>query len=161
MENNLENKARFFAQYWGQFVFKTNHEASKYALNEVDITSINHDWLNDGLLELKPLSSITDEDAVGVAKIEGYNPVNKVTRDKYFINVWVEPKNSWDYNAKVCIPLNGGYIEHDNNQTYEDNATTGVTPSAYDYLRSKGYSLTYMGLSVDKQIEYGWIKLVE
>lgn len=28
-----------------------------------------------------------------------------------------------------------------------------------DYLRSKGYALPYMGLSVETMIEYGWIKL--
>lgn len=28
-----------------------------------------------------------------------------------------------------------------------------------DYLRSKGYALPWMGLSVEKLIEYGWIKL--
>ena len=31
----------------------------------------------------------------------------------------------------------------------------------YDYLRSKGYALPYMGLSVEDLIEYGWIKLEE
>jgi len=32
-------------------------------------------------------------------------------------------------------------------------------PDDVDYLRSKGYALPYMGLSVEKQVEYGWIKL--
>jgi len=30
-----------------------------------------------------------------------------------------------------------------------------------DYLRSRGYALPYMSLSVEQQIEYGWIKLRE
>lgn len=30
-----------------------------------------------------------------------------------------------------------------------------------DYLRSKGYALPWMGLSVEQLIEYGWIKLKE
>ena len=30
-----------------------------------------------------------------------------------------------------------------------------------DCLRSKGYALPYMDLSVDNLIEYGWIKLKE
>ena len=29
-----------------------------------------------------------------------------------------------------------------------------------DFLRSKGYAITFMGLSVEEQIEYGWIKLI-
>lgn len=30
-----------------------------------------------------------------------------------------------------------------------------------DYLRSKGYVLPWMGLSVEKLVEYGWVKLKE
>ena len=30
-----------------------------------------------------------------------------------------------------------------------------------DYFRSKGYALSYMGLSVEDLVEYGWIKLKE
>ena len=30
---------------------------------------------------------------------------------------------------------------------------------AHQLLRSKGYALPYIGLTVEKQIEYGWIKL--
>jgi hypothetical protein len=29
-----------------------------------------------------------------------------------------------------------------------------------DYLRSKGYALPFLGLSVEKLIEYNWIKLI-
>lgn len=29
-----------------------------------------------------------------------------------------------------------------------------------DYLRSKGYALTWMGLSVEEMVEVGWIKLI-
>jgi hypothetical protein len=29
----------------------------------------------------------------------------------------------------------------------------------HDYLRSKGYALPWMGLSVDELVEYGWVKL--
>jgi len=29
---------------------------------------------------------------------------------------------------------------------------------AVDFLRSKGYALPFMGLSVDELVNYGWIK---
>lgn len=29
-----------------------------------------------------------------------------------------------------------------------------------DYLRAKGYALPWMGISVEKLVEYGWIKLI-
>ena len=35
-----------------------------------------------------------------------------------------------------------------------------LVSEAVDYLRSKGYALPYIGISVDKLIEYGWIKLI-
>jgi len=30
-----------------------------------------------------------------------------------------------------------------------------------DYLRSKGYAVDWMGLTVNQMINYGWIKLQE
>ncbi len=46
----------------------------------------------------------------------------------------------------------------------EDNIyKSGITRvvEAIDYLRSRGYALPYMGISVQQQIEKGWIKLKE
>lgn len=54
MENTKENKAKFFAQYYGQEVLK----------NRTSIYRLNHSWNwqhNSFYLILKPLSSITDE----------------------------------------------------------------------------------------------------
>ena len=31
--------------------------------------------------------------------------------------------------------------------------------NVYDFLRSKGYALPWMGLSVEKLVEYGWVVL--
>ena len=33
--------------------------------------------------------------------------------------------------------------------------------NAVDYLRSRGYALPWMGVSVEDQIKYGWVKLKE
>jgi len=41
-------------------------------------------------------------------------------------------------------------IDHNN----DDNICT------VDFLRSKGYALPYMGINIEKLLEYGWIKLV-
>lgn len=59
MENNLENKEIFFALYWGQkCAFMRRPHEPEY-LEKVSDYSIA--WVS--YLELKPLSSISDEDA--------------------------------------------------------------------------------------------------
>ena len=61
MENTLENKEKFFAQYWGQEVLLGEDETI-HKLNAGDMAfGIQFNWL-----ELKPLSSITDEDAINL-----------------------------------------------------------------------------------------------
>ena len=36
-----------------------------------------------------------------------------------------------------------------------------MTPPEVDWLRSKGYALSWMGLSVEELVEYGWVKIKE
>ena len=57
-EINNENKAKFFAQYWGQRVFKSPINTS-YTLIRVAGWSIDHPSF---YLELTPLSMISDAD---------------------------------------------------------------------------------------------------
>jgi len=117
MENTIENKAKFFALYWGGFDLfndkRTWHNAP-----------VRGDLLDrvskQCYLRLKPLSSISDEDATKALNL------HRVT-------------------AKVFLELYpiGDSIELD----------------AVDYLRSKGYALPFMGISVEQMVEWGWIKL--
>jgi hypothetical protein len=57
MENNLENKARFFVSYYGTETLSVFNSISTINYNSLDATAVKV-----GHLELKPLSSITDED---------------------------------------------------------------------------------------------------
>lgn len=122
IENTLENKAKFFAIYLGQRVMRcktfnvtTGHGLSGLMNVDVNSETIKENWF----LELKPLSSISKEDA------------NEI--------------------FKMAIPYTGRY-----------EITTIFNSSAIvDFLRSRGYALPWMGLSVDQLIEYGWVKLKE
>lgn len=105
MENTLENKAKFFAQYWGQKCGKNQY--CNLSINKSNILNITH-------LELKPLSQISDENA----KKLGF------TNSRDFLAVGNKDNR---YNV--------------------------------DFLRSKGYALPYMDLSVEDLVEYGWVKL--
>lgn len=127
MENNLENKSRFFAQYWGQKVLGNSNTGWKnWNIHDVSLRSVV--LAKSDFLELTPLSDITDEDAIEVAR--------HLARYKSDI------VNSVKEHLKENHPY-GDYLEQ----------------PELDYLRSKGYALPWMGLSVEKIIEFGWMKL--
>ena len=113
--NTLENKAKFFAQYWGQEIVRTS---AGHKHNVCQYINLSHESF---YLSLKPLSSITDEDF----------------------------DISYDGVMKVL----------DEDTGLEPDAIMVDHIAAIDYLRSKGYALPWNGISVEQQIEYGWIKL--
>ncbi|MCT4253683.1 hypothetical protein HZP34_02925 [Elizabethkingia anophelis] len=153
MENNLENKAKFVAQYLGAQVSypDTDNKLITCKLHGVSLSEIettykrkkkgcvgdilsfksngnhNSDFIN-AYLELKPLEDITDEDFNLITNYGIMNPDPSIGDPVFTFKV-------------------GGL-------RLSDLTTT-------DFLRSKGYALPWMGLSVDKQIEYGWVKLKE
>lgn len=67
--NTLENKAKFFAQYWGVNCLK--NELLNPKLPSQKVYSGNCKGLPQQFLELTPLSQITDEDVCEVCKICG------------------------------------------------------------------------------------------
>jgi len=139
MENTLENKAKFFAQYFGQEVAKCNTGPS-------NICHIQHYTLGMGNpqrfhLELRPLSSITDEELLAAIQIldsnNEFTELGSLQIGREIIQI------VGDINVEVARnDIHPQYIFH-----------------FADFLRSKGYALPWMGLSLEKQIEYGWIKL--
>lgn len=122
-ENTLENKAKFFAQYWGQHVLYFSSDFLR-KIDNLTLDSVE----NDDYLELKPLSQISDEDASKVCDL-----------------IFITNNNLNIQQIKQIVIL----IESNNWNNYK----------IFDYLRSKGYALPYMDLSVEELIEYGWIKL--
>jgi tRNA splicing endonuclease len=122
-ENTLENKAKFFAQYWGQHVLYFSSDFLR-KIDNLTLDSVE----NDDYLELKPLSQISDEDASKVCDL-----------------IFITNNNLNIQQIKQIVIL----IESNNWNNYK----------IFDYLRSKGYALPYMDLSVEDLIEYGWIKL--
>lgn len=81
METN--DKVKFFAQYWGQPVLHTPGNDNLFILSKHNID------LDGRILLLKPLSSITDEDAIEVANIHGFNTekYNPEAKDKIVYHV--------------------------------------------------------------------------
>lgn len=138
LQDNLENKAKFFSQYYGQKVMRT----SITALMLSDPAAIpTGEWF----LQLKPLSAISDEHLEEIRELLG---------------AWIERcdfmnNGSFDYNSFkeyiVDVFVNGfGGIAISNIQSY-------ITTS--DHLRSKGYILPFNGLSCEELLNRGWAVL--
>lgn len=174
MTNTLENKQRFFAQYWGQEVF-----GSPFLKGSWHYTGENFDDIDESAwMNLKPLSSITDEDLIHVARLAHQLPkrtfhVDRSQKDiiyvktgmdkvgiEYFISV--RPKY-----ATVTSTINFDKTDKEAFKSCTTNIgsiqMSSEKPVPYiaivDYFRSLAYAIPYMGLSVEKQIEYGWIRL--
>jgi len=160
MENNLENKARFFAHYWGQLVAVISKGSYTHPLGtEHVVCSLVIDTLNPYVkhkyaLSITPLSLISDEDAIEVAQLKNicldfdnelFYPV--VVRES--LGVIVETHSTKDNSI-----LFKTYISNDGRVDFE--RPNGDT---IDFLRSKGYAVPYMELSVKTLVEYGWVKL--
>lgn len=145
MKNTLENKAKFFAQYWGQNVLtRPKSDNKKWILGEE--VSIHSALSKSGydyqyFLELKPLSSITDEDALIVYRF--HYPIDK-----------------WDTKERRdlfdTIEANDWLKNH-----YNEAGYINLTAEGSDYLRSKGYAIDWNGLKVEEIESFGWIKIVD
>lgn len=64
-QNTLENKARFFAQYWGQKIICFPHNKNPIRYDNPN-KLLAGKFERNAYLELKPLSQISDEDAINL-----------------------------------------------------------------------------------------------
>ena len=137
-ENTLENKAKFFAQYWGQHLIIMG--SFLRIIDHLTLSNIE----NDDILQLKPLSKISDEDALWTINNHYFkfeNPILEISKLK-----------------ALSKELHISYIFNDATR-HLILKPENLYPHNYDYLRSKGYALPWMDLSVEDLIEYGWIEL--
>ncbi|AZB23605.1 hypothetical protein EG339_02695 [Chryseobacterium bernardetii] len=132
MENTLENKEKFFTQYYGQEVANIQHPFDEDYMGQVDglfIGGIN-------FLELKPLSSITDEDLLKIAELLS----------------WRKSMSE----SSIITQTKELLLSQSQTNLYREHWSDIV-----DKVRELGYAHKWNGISVEKQIEYGWIKLKE
>ncbi len=164
MENTIENKAKFFAQYWGQEVLSDFTDKGKRCLYPIVVSNFYNIEKPDVYLELKPLSQITYEDAIEVSKVSGQDIFTVIEKHNN-IDILVRPSkkwrknNTWEANQTIKINSENCTVYYDNGESWDDNYNYDLGLQAYDFLRSKSYALPYMDLSVENMIEYGWVKL--
>jgi hypothetical protein len=148
MYNKLtrEEVARVFAMY--------AYSETKYQANDlitldlitgaiVDIVKYGH-----GKLLLTPLDKITDEDAIDVAKIAGYDNDYEIRRVKNGNEIWIT-KIAGAFRESICLDemkiTNHGY---DDAYGHDREYPLPNVIEVIDYLRSKGYALPYKGQSL-------------
>lgn len=150
MENNLNNKAKFFAQYFGQNVFKvlTKEEQKNPMYNgfpdvyEISPNNLYNRDIKNAWLELNSMSNINNDDAFECLKILN----NNKKLDYLDLDLDEVKENIADFlDSKTNVLIGTIYIDS--------------ILKLFDYLRTKGYALPFIGISVEEQIEYGWIKL--
>jgi len=146
-ENTLENKAKFFAQYWGQHVLYFSSDFLR-KIDNLTLDSVE----NDDFLELKPLSQISDEDV-----IEAITYLYNIGRDE--LGDILEIKHYDTFSSITTIGIGCNFKT--SRSLHHWSGTKKISSVESDYFRSKGYALHYMDLSVEDLIEYGWIKLKE
>ena len=146
-QNTLENKTKFFAQYWGQHVLYFSSDFLR-KIDNLTLDSIE----NDDFLELKPLSQISDEDV-----IQGITYLYNITREE--LGEILEIKHYDTFSSITTIGIGCNFKTSRSIHHWKGTKKIGSVES--DYFRSKGYALSYMDLSVKDLIEYGWIKLKE
>ena len=176
-ENTLENKAKFFALYFNQNVMRDNQTTTKrlYPCTWGNIEfEPEHAWL-----DLTPLSQITDEDAMQVARFAHQTPtvdfeINRVSENLIHAT-WLAENIQRELHISIneygCINANCRFLktEHDDAQSFKVNIgeiqTSSMRAIPYiiivDFLRSKGYAIPYLDLSIKDLISYGWVKLKE
>jgi hypothetical protein len=169
-EINNENKSKFFALYWGQSIGFVKNDMNGWEVGKCNFIDS---------IELKPLSSISDEDAIEVAKIchqmdNGWEIVKRNNTE--FGSVHLHRKGNVNdiYHTSITFHYAEVIANHHFLKTEDDDAVsfkvnigkinqTEKKPVPYiaivDYLRSKGYALPWMGLSVEEMVQAGWIKL--
>ena len=172
-ENTLENKAKFFAQYWGQNItLYTGHLNISRFFGKVDYEVLRSTLEGDSIgfhLELKPLSQISDEDAIEIVKlcfsflnndfnnIEITNTTNKHFGFSFTCTCVGGLMGEFQLDFGTINTLYNPKIICLNRVTSSKEYIVNILKMS-DYLRTKGYALPWMDLSVEDLIGYGWIK---
>lgn len=152
IKNTPANKERFIALYWGQRVLLDVNNGGEPTLYPVDRSNMYR--LDESILELTPLSQISDEDSYYVGAT--VNCWSWAERKQMFFKDDEMSETHIGFGKMFTSSIGkefGPGLSH----PFAHNSTDIL--HAYDYLRSKGYALPWIGLSVDEQIEYGWVKL--
>jgi len=146
-------KCRFFSQYYGQKILRWHQWIETKPNSKVDL-SIPAIEKSGWFIKLKPLSKITDEDAIEIIKI-----IDSKSNNFINVNYSYAEKKELPY-IKSVISDKGRFDINDNFCLIIDKQVIHFSLNIFDYLRSKGYALPFLEYSVEELISFGWVRLV-
>lgn len=156
-----ELKARFFAQYYGLKVKTTEMSDGQMFNTGPKVTARFGSYL-----VLRSISSITDEEAIEIAKAAANlttdwnsSPNKKyfyVTRDKKYKGIEVTEKYS--YRSVHIDPVDGEITVYNDDSEISES---GLQIWGFQLMLSYGICLPFMGYSVEELVQAGWVKLRE
>jgi hypothetical protein len=146
-------KSRFFAQYIGQEILRWHQWIETTPDSKVDL-SVPAIEKSGWFIKLKPLSKITDEDAIEIIKIID-SKSNKFINVNYSFAEKKEPPY-----IKSVISDKGRFDINNNFVFIIDKQVIDFSLNIFDYLRSKGYAVPFMEYSVEDLVSFGWVQLV-
>lgn len=152
VQGNIVLKSIFFAQYWKQPVQRYENNDYKKVVNGFIETSL----LEKDYLLLKPVSEISDEDAIHLIKLKfKYDKGNIDEIESIHVTKHI-PKKGY------CVSLEA-IISHKKWNDFVVRLYIGdekIYSYYNDYLRSKGYAVPFMEYSVEDLISFGWVRLI-
>ncbi len=140
IEDTIENKQEFFDQYSGQNIVVLPEGSIQKLCTPHAFRFLDKVTKSKSYLELTSLSMITDENAIEVMEILKTDP-----QEAGYDCSWQKLRDDLRKDGDLIhIQLKSFY---------------GGELDVYDFLRSKGYALPWMGLSVEELVKRGWIRL--
>ncbi|MFD2600185.1 hypothetical protein ACFSQ3_14600 [Sphingobacterium corticis] len=151
MDNTLENKAKFFAQYWDQTVLMNiGHPFKGDNTPDNWYKKFEHDYLL-----LKSLSAISDEQAIECCRYK--SDLSFFTKKKWEVvrhehHIILESKRS---AHSFSIDLVSGDVEFYNN----DELEVTISDTTKDYLRGESFLVPFYDLDKEEILNRGWAVL--
>lgn len=147
MENTIENKAKFFSNYYLQNVYCWHDD--NLPLDLLDNSKLNLMYSENDIISLRKIKDIKDNEFIELAQIFGKANIGCVFQRRNDVIEFIGIEYFKLYFNGLIFYTNDPYEDLDSLLLLE----------GYDYLRGKGFALPYKGLSIEEQLEYGWIKL--
>lgn len=142
-DKQAEDREAFYMQYFEQFVLTAiDRDINKIGcgVSIYNMSLLLDGTFSDHYLELKPLSAITDEDAIEVAKLIGIdNSIMLYQKKIDYVKNWLVDRNL--------------------NTTHVGGDSPLRILSIMDFLRSRGYLLPFRQYTTQQLLDMGWAKL--
>ena len=157
MENNTQNKAKFFAQYLGQDVlmgYSSPVNFEQYCTLTLQDFHLSANYLNDDSI-LKPKLVLKNIYDISIADSEICFIDNFHYSYEFLgLNIHRGEKITFKYGGKSCNKFGT-----QNHLFFSENIGYQCSLKTFDYLRSKGYALPFMELLVSELVSFGWVCL--